>query len=756
MPAHDPQLPFSSPRQLPCHTFTFPPVTHPRPFLLLLLAALVLLPPRLLRGQAASEVQVTPAQLRLAVAQRERLFLSAYDADGNLLAEPAFTFAVSQGSVVRVEADGTVIGIAPGTTRIEIRSGTGRATVAVTVTGPPPEPDPIPVLPSGTRLTPTPASLRLLRLESASVSVALRMPDGSGLGEVHVAWRSLAPDVASVDETGRVVALQAGQAELMATGPGGLTAAVNVVVADDSLAVSPTRLLVAPDVMDSIRVSVPAQGGRALTTGLAWRSSDPAVVRISPEGIVLGVAPGEAYILVSGYGQQRSVRVTIHPRADRLLMTPAPSAPLRLTPGASVPIVLRALTVDSVPIAELDYRWQVGDTTVAGFDPVEHRLTARGLGRTTLTMSTRGFEPTVWEVEVIAGGLALSRARFRLAPGARDSLSGTLLDADGHPLGPAGALSFISDRPDVATMEGHGVVLATGLGVATITARTAWGTSASARLFVTDALLLGVRRGGGADLVQLSGDGTGTAVAILADGAMNVQGAWSPDGTRLAFAGVRAGNIDIYVVDADGQNLARLTEAPEADQEPAWSPDGGTIAFTALRAAASHIWAMNADGTGVRALTAGLGLNSSPAFSPDGRRIAFISTRDGNADLFEMGNEGSDPRAITRTPEPEGHPAYFPNGDLAVTVERPGRSDILRIRAGDGQRIMLQSMAGRVGAIALSGDGATLAFALSEPGADKKAPPVLTFRLKSLAPDGPPRIVTTTGEVLSASFQSSR
>jgi hypothetical protein len=69
---------------------------------------------------------------------------------------------------------------------------------------------------------------------------------------------------------------------------------------------------------------------------------------------------------------------------------------------------------------------------------------------------------------------------------------------------------------------------------------------------------------------------------------------------------------------------------------------------------------------------------------------------------------------------------------------------------------MLQSMAGRVGAIALSGDGATLAFALSEPGADKKAPPVLTFRLKSLAPDGPPRIVTTTGEVLSASFQSSR
>ena len=707
-------------------------------------------------------MQVTPARLRLAVTQRERLFLSAYDADGNLLPEPVFTFAVAQGSVVRVEADGTVVGLAPGSTHIEVRSGTGRATVAVTVTAPAPapepepEPEPIPVLPAGARLAPTPESLRLLRVESARIGVALLTSDGSGLGQVHVTWRSLAPDVASVDETGRVVALQAGEAQLMATGPGGLTAAVNVVVADDSHAVAPTRLLFAPDVMDSIRVFVPAQGGRALTTGLAWRSSDPGIVRVSPEGVALGMAPGEAYLLVSGYGQQRSVRVTVHPRADRLRITPAPGAPLRLTPGASIPITLQALSIDSLPIAEMDYRWQVGDTTVAAFDPMARRLTARGLGRTTLTMGTRGFESTVWEVEVMAGGLAIGPPRFRLAPGARDTLTATLLDAGGHPVGPTRDLAFTTDRPDVATVDAQGVVLGAGVGVATLTARTPWGTSASVRVFVTESLLLSVRHGAGADLVQLRGDGTGTALPLLADGTMKVQAVWSPDGTRLAFAAVKGGNIDIYVVDADGQNLTRLTEAPEADQEPAWSPDGGTIAFTALRAGTSQIWAMNADGTGMRTLTPGPGLNSSPVFSPDGRLIAFLSTRDGNTDLFEMGNEGGSPRAITRTPEPEGHPAYFPNGDLAVTVERPGRSDILRIRAGDGQRIMLQSMAGRIGVIAVSGDGATLAFTLSESGADNKAPPRLTFRLKSLAPDQPPRVVTTEGEVLSASFQAGR
>ena len=402
--------------------------------------------------------------------------------------------------------------------------------------------------------------------------------------------------------------------------------------------------------------------------------------------------------------------MTVHPPISRLSLAPSPGAPLRLTPGGVAAFTLEALTIDSVPIADPSYRWHVVDTTVAGFDPAARRLTARGLGRTTLTMTTLGFQPTVWEIEVVAGGLAFQRPRFRLAPGMRDSLIVSLLDAEGRPSGPAGEVEFRIDRPEVATVDPAGIVTAGSVGSATITARTTWGTAATARLYVTNDLLITVRRGAGADLVQLDHANAGSLVPLLADGNVNVQAQWSPDGTRIAFAGTVGGNTDIYVVDADGKNLNRITDAPEVDQEPAWSPDGGTIAFTSLRGGSAQVWAMNGDGTGLRQLTAGPGANSSPAFRPDGRIIGFISTRDGNADLFEMGNEGADPRAITRTPEPESHPAYFSNGDLAVAVERPGRGDILRIVAGDGQRVMLQSMAGRVTSLAVSGDGATVAF----------------------------------------------
>jgi hypothetical protein len=585
--------------------------------------------------------------------------------------------------------------------------------------------------------------------------MALVVPGGSGLGQVQVAWRSTAPGVVSVDETGEVIAHQFGAAQVVGTGFGGLTGVVQVIVRDDSLAVAPERLTIPVGGVDSVQVSLPAQGGRILKYGLAWRSSDSSIVSVSRDGQARGVTPGEAHMLLTGYGQQRAVRVTVHPPIERLRLAPAPNAPIKLTPGSITAFVLQALAVDSTPVAA-DYEWVVGDTTVASFDPVARQLTAEGLGRTTLSMTTFGFEPTVWEVEVVAGGLAFEHDRFRLLPGMTDSVGLSMLDAEGRSIGAPSAVEYTIDRRDVATIDSTGRVTAIGVGGATITARTPWGTTATSRLFVTDDLLLSVRRGAGADIIQLDPADVGSIVPLLANGNLNQQAVWSPDGTRLAFSATAEGNTDIYVMDADRKNLTRLTTEPEEDSEPAWSPDGGTIAFTSLRGGSPQIWAMNSDGTGVRQLTEGAGTNTSAAFRRDGRMIAFISTRDGNADLFEMENEGAAPRAITRTPEAESDPAYFANGDIAIVVTRPGRGDILRIRAGDGQRSMLQSVPGTITSLALAPDGGTLAFSLVKPAADPQSAPVVSFQLKGLTPDLAPLELEIPGDVVSASFQRSR
>ena len=120
--------------------------------------------------------------------------------------------------------------------------------------------------------------------------------------------------------------------------------------------------------------------------------------------------------------------------------------------------------------------------------------------------------------------------------------------------------------------------------------------------------------------------------------------AWSPDGKQIAFMSSRDGHVDeqhgspiyeIYVMDADGTNQHNLTNDPHDDRHPSWSPDGKRIVFETDRDREGNphnieIYVMDADGTNQRKLTNNLTEDRYPAWSPDGERIAFSARRDGH------------------------------------------------------------------------------------------------------------------------------
>jgi Tol biopolymer transport system component len=91
----------------------------------------------------------------------------------------------------------------------------------------------------------------------------------------------------------------------------------------------------------------------------------------------------------------------------------------------------------------------------------------------------------------------------------------------------------------------------------------------------------------------------------------------APEG-RIAFTSDRDGNPEIYLMDADGTGIERLTDDPAQDLYPAWSPDGTKIAFASDRDGDFDLYVMDADGTGERRLTDNPAKDGDPVWSPTG------------------------------------------------------------------------------------------------------------------------------------------
>lgn len=167
-------------------------------------------------------------------------------------------------------------------------------------------------------------------------------------------------------------------------------------------------------------------------------------------------------------------------------------------------------------------------------------------------------------------------------------------------------------------------------------------------------LLLTLTNGGKADIYRMTVDGRSTEkVTNARANELNVEPVPSPDGSKIAFSSDRSGNAMIYVMNADGSGVKRLTIAGKYNSSPAWSPDGKKIAFAGYDASHFDIFLMNSDGTNMSRLTSAakkngkMSNNEEPTFSPDGRNIIFTSDRTGKYQLYITSLDGENERRLT-------------------------------------------------------------------------------------------------------------
>jgi Tol biopolymer transport system component len=258
------------------------------------------------------------------------------------------------------------------------------------------------------------------------------------------------------------------------------------------------------------------------------------------------------------------------------------------------------------------------------------------------------------------------------------------------------------------------VITAAGTSLAVYTFRTAEESpSATAPPTGLIAFVNGVR----GDVWTVRPDGSQLSQVPLEVPGGVVQVTWSPDGRRLALEvhdqPTVAGRFDIFVVNADGTDLRRLTK-DGVSRMPAWSPDGGRIAYVRQEGNASHLFVMRPDGTRPSQLTSGEGFHVSPAWSPDGSRLAFARVSGGDSDIYAVNADGGEEVRLTDDPGWDGDPEWSPDGErIAFIAERP-EPGIYSVAPGGTGRTLLVAEEGPGDAqnthLAWSTDGHSLAF----------------------------------------------
>jgi TolB protein len=218
-------------------------------------------------------------------------------------------------------------------------------------------------------------------------------------------------------------------------------------------------------------------------------------------------------------------------------------------------------------------------------------------------------------------------------------------------------------------------------------------------------------RDGNLEIYLVNADGTFLS-RLTNNPAVDVFPAWSPAGDQLLFTSDRNGNPDIYRVNADGSGLVQITNNPAEDALPAWSPDGKRIVFTSNRNGNDEIYVMNLDGSNLKQLTNNSAMDAFPTWSPDGTRIAFTTDRDVNLEIYVVDADGTNLIRLTNDPAKESNPAWSPDGKrIAFISDRDGHLNLYTMDSDGGNVIQVTHFKASVEKPGWSPDGQFLVFA---------------------------------------------
>ncbi len=337
--------------------------------------------PRPPAAAPVASVTVTPSPAAVAVRQTVQLSAVLKDGRGGVLNGRPVVWTSTDSTMARVSATGAVIALSPGyvtvTALSEGRSGTG--TVMITATAAP-----------VARVEVSPATASIGLGDTAALIAAPKDDRGNTLVGRATRWSSSDPRVASISATGTVAALRIGTVVIVVAVEGKRDS-VPITVTPPAVAmvvIAPTTASLQVGGRTQLSVTArdahdrPIQGRR-----VEWRSSDPTVAMVSPDGFVTAARVGQASITALIESQSASASVTVG--AVPVAAVSVTPASLTLAVGKTAQLTPTLRDARGGVLRDRDLQWSSSNAAVVVVSPTG-TVTATSPGTASVSAMSEG------------------------------------------------------------------------------------------------------------------------------------------------------------------------------------------------------------------------------------------------------------------------------------------------------------------------------------------------------------------------------
>lgn len=196
-----------------------------------------------------------------------------------------------------------------------------------------------------------------------------------------------------------------------------------------------------------------------------------------------------------------------------------------------------------------------------------------------------------------------------------------------------------------------------------------------------------LKKGRGSDIYTINFDGTDLA-RITKHQAITLSPRWSPDGKYISFTSYKDGKPDLYIKAVNAATAVKMANFEGINLAGSWSRDGKRLLLTLSKDGSENLYMMDVTNRNITRLTNSYAIDISPSWSPDNQKIAFVSNRSGSPQIYIMDADGSNIRRLTYEGNYNTSPSWSPKGNrIAYEGLANGRFHIFSIDE-DGRNVV--------------------------------------------------------------------